>query len=155
MPARDTRLNPSCVAVTEYAPGGRSGNTELPLSFVADERLIPVFVSVMVPLALATAPPHESVTVPSKVAFTACPTTWAENSRRTIPSNRARLTRHSFGDPLPAEISELWPLLRDLLRAFTEDEDVPNSLSMMFPPLRNPRNRPEQNAADYGTGSRS
>src|SRR5215470_5732493 len=41
-----------------------------------------VFVSVMVTLALATAAPVESDTVPSKVAFTAWPATEAGNATR-------------------------------------------------------------------------
>src|ERR1700730_17953366 len=42
----------------------------------------------MVILTLATAAPDESVTVPSKVAFTACPMRGAENARSIVPSNR-------------------------------------------------------------------
>jgi hypothetical protein len=57
----------------------------LPLSFVWEAWLIPVFVSVTVTFVLATEAPDESVTVPSKVALTACPMTGAESAKSSVP----------------------------------------------------------------------
>jgi hypothetical protein len=69
-----------------------------------------VFVSVMVIFTLATAAPDESVTAPTKVAFTACPDVRAENPTRLSPTTR--ITR----------------------RALIEDRDTPSSLLITFHP---------------------
>ena len=63
---------------------------------------MPVFVSVIVTLAFPTAAPDESVTAPSKVAFTAWPMTCAEHARSTNASATAAVispkwTRLPFG----------------------------------------------------------
>ena len=48
---------------------------------------------------LATAAPDESVTVPSKVALTACPMTGADNPKNIVPSSTAMLSHHTLTRP--------------------------------------------------------
>src|SRR2546430_5481057 len=62
----------------------------------------------MVTFTLATAAPLESVTVPSKVAFTACPMSGAEYPRSMVPSSTAVLKCHRLSRAVPAGPGDPW-----------------------------------------------
>ena len=70
---------------------------------------MPVFVSVTVIFTLAAGAPDESVTVPSKVAFTACPLTGAENAKSIAPRliMQAKKERESFSITHPTCFEEV------------------------------------------------
>src|SRR2546430_6540998 len=67
----------------------------------------------MVTFTLATAAPLESVTVPSKVAFTACPMTGAEYPRSMVPSSTAMLKCHRLIRAVRAGPPDRWALIAE------------------------------------------
>src|ERR1700691_3174001 len=72
-------------------PGGRSGSVKFPLSLVTVACSTSWPTSTTVTLALRTTAPEGSVTVPSNVAFTACPrSAWDEPSTNRT-TNRTRM----------------------------------------------------------------
>lgn len=97
--------------------------------------MIPVFVSVTVTLTLAVAAPDESVTVPSKVALTACPETEAENPKSIAPNSTAIVKHQNLIRPQAA--SDL-----DWAQAEAEDwpgipgKEEPNKFFMASHPTR-------------------
>src|SRR6202030_2985549 len=91
----------------------------------------------MVILTLATAAPDESVTVPSKVALTACPMTGAENPRSIVPSNTAMLRRHNLTRPAVAgSANSSLVIACDLFQLYIRRKDEPNSFFMASHPTR-------------------
>src|ERR1700732_162519 len=70
----------------------------------------------MVIFTLATAAPEESVTVPSKVAFTACPITGAEYAKRIAPSSKPMLTQRRLIRPRVTDRGSSWLFIAIALR---------------------------------------
>src|SRR5262245_5909705 len=73
MPRRTCCLKPDNSAVTSYAPTGRAGLRELPVSLVIIVRVSPLSVCFAVTLTPGTSPPPASRTTPDMVAENSCP----------------------------------------------------------------------------------
>lgn len=91
---------------------------------------MPVFVSVMVTLAFPTAAPDESVTAPSKVAFTAWPLSGTEHARSTN-TTAAAISPNRTWLPLGAASHPEFSLLG--FRGFTPNKDMLKRLLMTLP----------------------
>lgn len=93
---------------------------------------MPVFVSVTVTLTLPTAAPDESVTAPSKVAFTAWPRTCAEHAKRTNRIVTAALISPNL-TKRPADARSHSELSFSDFRGLTPKKDMLKRLLMTLP----------------------